>query len=144
MEVPFKKQLVPTVHPLTRWFRLGSDQWSVTAKCTYVFYFLLLEHSWKNSKGCCIPTDQWEHSIPRYTSVLFPLRIFHFFYLLQFIVLQFLVWPFQIVTVWTVGVCIGKYYSTWSINASWLAKLHVLCFSHSRTFKNPEFSLVLL
>ena len=74
----------------------------------------------------------------------FGTRIFHFFYLLEFIVLQFLVWPFRIVTVWTVGVCIGNYYSAWSIKASWLAKLHVLCFSHSRTFKNPEFSLVLL
>ena len=52
--------------------------------------------------------------------VYFPLRIFHFFYLLEFIVLQFLLWPLQIVTVWTVAVCIGKYYSAWSINASWL------------------------
>ena len=69
-------------------------------------------------KGCGIPTDQWERSIPlnffsktQYTFVYVPLWIFHFFYLLKFIVLQFLIWHFQIVTVWTVAVCIGKYYS---------------------------------
>lgn len=32
-----------------------------------VFCFLLLEHSWKNSEGCCIPTDQQEHSISHWT-----------------------------------------------------------------------------
>ena len=47
----------------------------------------------------------------RYTFVYVPLWIFHFFYLLEFIVLQFLLWPLQIVTVWTVALCIGKYYS---------------------------------
>ena len=30
----------------------------------YVFQFCSLVHSWKNSKGCGIPTDQWERSIP--------------------------------------------------------------------------------
>ena len=67
-------------------------------------------------KGCGIPTDQWECScIPlnffsktQYTFVYVPLQIFHFFYLLEFIVLQFLLWPLQIVTVWTAAVCIGK------------------------------------
>ena len=66
-------------------------------------------------KGCGIPTDQWEHSIPlkfssktRYTFVYVPLQIFHFFYLLEFIVLQFLLWPLQIVTVWAAAVCVGK------------------------------------
>ena len=87
--------------------------------------------------------SHWIFSQTRYTFVYVPLWIFHFFYLLEFTVLQFLLWHFQIITVWTVGVCIGKYYSAWSINASWWAKLQ-LCFSHSRTFKNPEFSLVLL
>ena len=33
----------------------------------------------------------------RYTFVYVPLWIFHFFYLLEFIVLQFLLWPLQIV-----------------------------------------------
>ena len=43
-----------------------------------------------------------------YTFVYVPFQIFHFFYLLEFIVLQFLLWPLQIVTVWTAAVCIGK------------------------------------